>query len=39
MVGIDIGSHEVKAILLGKTGDGYKIQAYAAAPVKKRSHQ
>ncbi|BCV30159.1 pilus assembly protein PilM [Shewanella algae] len=35
MVGIDIGSHEVKAILLGKTGDGYKIQAYAAAPVKK----
>ncbi len=26
MVGIDIGSHEVKAILLGKTGDGYKIQ-------------
>lgn len=35
MVGIDIGSHEVKAILLGKTGDGYKIQAYAVAPVKK----
>ncbi len=34
MVGIDIGSHEVKAILLSKTGDGYKIISYAAALVK-----
>ena len=35
MVGIDIGSHEVKAILLSKTADGYKIQNYVAVPVKK----
>lgn len=35
MVGIDIGSHEVKAILLGKTADGYKILSHAAVPVKK----
>ncbi|WP_417761173.1 pilus assembly protein PilM [Shewanella sp.] len=35
MVGIDIGSHEVKAILLGKVADGYKILAHAAVPVKK----
>jgi len=25
MVGVDIGSHEVKAILLSKTADGYKV--------------
>jgi len=35
MVGIDIGSHEIKAILLSKTADGYKIQNYAAVPVRK----
>ncbi|GGI92426.1 pilus assembly protein PilM [Shewanella gelidii] len=35
MVGIDIGSHEVKAILLSKTADGYKVMSYATAPVKK----
>lgn len=35
MVGIDIGSHEVKAILLSKTADGYKILNHAAVPVKK----
>jgi len=35
MVGIDIGSHEVKAVLLGKIAEGYKIQAYAVVPVKK----
>ncbi|QYK04998.1 pilus assembly protein PilM [Shewanella zhangzhouensis] len=35
MVGIDIGSHEVKAILLSKTADGYKIVSHAAVPVKK----
>lgn len=35
MVGIDIGSHEVKAILLGKTADGYKILSHAAVPVKR----
>ncbi|MGX9461105.1 pilus assembly protein PilM [Shewanella sp. A14] len=35
MVGIDIGSHEIKAILLSKTADGYKIQNHAAVPVRK----
>lgn len=35
MVGIDIGSHEVKAILLSKTADGYKILSHVAVPVKK----
>lgn len=35
MVGIDIGSYEVKAILLSKTADGYKILNHACAPVKK----
>ena len=35
MVGIDVGSHEVKAILLSKTADGYKIVSHAAVPVKK----
>lgn len=35
MVGIDIGSHEVKAILLSKTADGYKMLSHAAVPVKK----
>ncbi len=35
MLGIDIGSHEVKAILLGQTADGYKILSHAAAPIKK----
>lgn len=35
MVGIDIGSHEVKAVLLSKIADGYKILNYATVPVKK----
>ncbi|MCE9680216.1 pilus assembly protein PilM [Shewanella sp. AS1] len=35
MVGIDIGSHEIKAVLLSKTADGYKILSHAAVPVKK----
>jgi type IV pilus assembly protein PilM len=35
MIGIDIGSYEIKAILLGKTADGYKIQAHSSAPMKK----
>lgn len=35
MVGIDIGSHEIKAILLSQTADGYKIVSHAAVPVKK----
>ncbi|WOT05100.1 pilus assembly protein PilM [Shewanella youngdeokensis] len=35
MVGIDIGSHQIKAILLSKTADGYKILSYASIPLKK----
>ncbi|MCL1038992.1 pilus assembly protein PilM [Shewanella submarina] len=35
MVGIDIGSHDVKAMLLGQTADGYKIEGFASVPVKK----
>ncbi len=35
MVGIDVGSHEIKAILLSKTADGYKILSHAAVPLKK----
>jgi len=35
MVGIDVGSHEVKAILLSKSADGYNIIGHAAVPIKK----
>lgn len=35
MVGIDVGSHEIKAILLSKTADGYKILSHAAVPLTK----
>jgi type IV pilus assembly protein PilM len=35
MIGVDIGSYEIKAILLGKTADGYKIQAHSCVPIKK----
>ncbi len=35
MVGIDIGSHEIKAILLSKTTNGYKISNCITVPVKK----
>ncbi|MGI2261074.1 pilus assembly protein PilM [Shewanella sp. GXUN23E] len=35
MVGIDIGSHDVKAMLLGQTADGFKVEGFASVPVKK----
>ncbi|MGL4473838.1 MAG: pilus assembly protein PilM [Shewanella sp.] len=35
MVGIDIGSYEVKAILLGKTPDGFSVLHHVAVPIKK----
>ncbi|WP_095497727.1 pilus assembly protein PilM [Paraferrimonas haliotis] len=35
MVGIDIGSHEIKAIMLSSTADGYKISGHASAPLRK----
>ncbi|MDX3775617.1 type IV pilus assembly protein PilM [Chromatiaceae bacterium AAb-1] len=33
MVGIDIGSHTIKAVLLGKTHNQYKLEAFAIEPV------
>ena len=35
LIGIDIGSHSIKAVLLGKTSDGFKVEAYAMLPVTK----
>lgn len=35
MVGIDIGSHDVKAMLLEQMEDGYKVVGYACVPIKK----
>ena len=35
MVGIDIGSHDIKAVLLSQQSDGYKLEAYAIEPVPK----
>ncbi|WMN58813.1 pilus assembly protein PilM [Pseudoalteromonas xiamenensis] len=35
MVGIDIGSHCVKAVLLAKTGSGYRLEAAAIEPIPK----
>lgn len=33
MVGIDIGSHSVKAVLLSQHDDGYRLEAYAIEPI------
>lgn len=33
MVGIDIGSHAVKAVLLGQNDDGYILEDYAIEPM------
>lgn len=33
MVGIDIGSHSVKAVLLSQQGDGFRLEAYAIEPL------
>jgi type IV pilus assembly protein PilM len=35
MIGIDIGSHSVKAILLDKSSDGYQVMAFAMLPIAK----
>ncbi|MCF1430903.1 MAG: pilus assembly protein PilM [Shewanella sp.] len=35
MVGVDIGSHDVKAIVLGQAADGYRVESFASVPVKK----
>jgi len=35
MIGIDIGSHSVKAILLGKSAKGYQVEAFAMLPIGK----
>ncbi|WP_019675712.1 pilus assembly protein PilM [Arsukibacterium perlucidum] len=33
MVGIDIGAHSVKAVLLSQHGDQYKVEAFAVEPM------
>lgn len=33
MVGIDIGSHSIKAVLLSQKGDGYCLEAYDIEPI------
>mgnify|MGYP005991055617 CR=1 FL=1 len=35
MVGIDIGSHSVKAVLISKNNGGYQLDAYAVEPMPK----
>ncbi|MBM7072296.1 pilus assembly protein PilM [Shewanella sp. 202IG2-18] len=35
MVGIDIGSHEIKAVLLSKHTDGFKIVNHISVPLRK----
>jgi type IV pilus assembly protein PilM len=33
MVGIDIGSHSIKAVLLSEQSEGYRLEAYAIEPL------
>ncbi|NMP17046.1 pilus assembly protein PilM [Thalassotalea sp. Y01] len=35
MVGIDIGSHSAKAVLIGEGKDGYQLEAFAVEPIPK----
>lgn len=35
LIGVDIGSHSVKAILLEKTPEGYLVEAFAMLPIAK----
>ena len=35
MIGIDIGSHCVKAVLLSKTSSSYRVEAVAIEPIPK----
>ncbi len=35
MVGIDIGSHSVKAVLLSETKDGYQLESFSVEPMPK----
>lgn len=35
MIGVDIGSHSIKAILLGKSAGGYQVEAYSMLPIAK----
>lgn len=37
LVGIDIGSHEIKSIVLNKTQEGYHVTHHACIPIKKLS--
>lgn len=35
MIGIDIGAHNVKGVLLSKSSNGYKVEAIAKLPIPK----
>lgn len=35
MVGIDIGTHSIKAVVFSQEEDGYKLEAYAIEPIPK----
>jgi len=35
MIGIDIGSHAIKAVLLNETETGYRLEALAIEPMPK----
>ncbi len=35
LIGIDIGSHSVKAVLLGQSSGGYQVEAFAMLPIAK----
>lgn len=38
MIGIDIGSHEIKAIVIGKAANEYKVIHYACVPMIREPH-
>ena len=35
LIGVDIGSHSVKAVLLAKSNTGYQVEAFAMLPISK----
>lgn len=39
IVGVDIGTRQIKAVLLEQSGDGYALQGYACEPITKNAFQ
>ncbi len=39
IVGVDIGTRQIKAVILEQSGDGYVLQAYACEPILKSAFQ